>query len=140
MSSINSDSINADIIMIGTNPIEYYDSYNEALPSPSTEYVEDLIDFMQKQKDVVLNIYENIFTNEATQKTDSIIHYEIKLPENPIIIYKTCGICAFACFFLLSTLCFTILISAFKKNKKNINIVEAEPLSIKPIEIKKIDV
>ena len=136
----NSNSINSDVVMIGGNPIDYYESNDNMTPTPSTEYVEEMINFLEKQSETILESYKNIFTNNYnTENTNPTVVYEIHIPSSPIIVYRSCGFCIIVLLFVVATIVSTILLSC-KKNKKSVNIVKAEPLTVKPIEIKSINV
>ena len=45
---MNSDSINSDVVMIGSNKIDDYES-NNIVSIASTEYVEEMLKFLEKQ-------------------------------------------------------------------------------------------
>tara|TARA_B100001989_G_scaffold16637_1_gene10260 strand:- start:238 stop:621 length:384 start_codon:yes stop_codon:yes gene_type:complete len=124
--------------MIGSHYSEHYEDSNNALETPSTEYIEDMLNFLDKQREIILESYNNIFKNQKfIEKKPPTLIYEINIPDQPIIIYKSCGICALVLLFLLATLCSTFLFSICKKNKKNVNVITTEPLTIKPVEINK---
>jgi hypothetical protein len=141
MSHINYDLVNPDVVMISSTPNEYYEYSNKILETPSNEYFEDILNFIEKQKQTMFESYKNIFKNEEfiENKTPTII-YEINIPDQSIIIYKSCGICAILLLFLLATICSTFLFSMCKKNKKNVNVIATEPLIINPVETKNINV
>lgn len=139
MSHINSDSMNTNFLII--DPTENYEYYNKIPETPRSEYIEDMLNFLEQQKEMIFESYNNIFKNEEfIENKTPIVHYEIKIPDNPIIIYETCGVCSILLMFLLATLCSTFLFSICKKNKKNVNVITTEPLIINPVETKNINV
>ena len=137
---MNYDSINSDVVMIGSNKIDDYES-NNIVSIASTEYVEEMLEFLEKQKETILENYQKyIFTSEYnTENNNPTVVYEVQFSYSPVIVYRSCGICVIVLVFVVATIISTILFSC-KKNKKSVDVIKAEPLTVNPIEIKNINV
>lgn len=136
---MNSDLINSDIVMIGSNKIDYYES-NNILSIASIGYVEEMLNFLEKQRETILENYKSIFMSEyITENNNPIVVHEVQLFNSPVIVYRFCGICVILLVFVVATIISTILFLC-KKNKKSVNVIKAEPLIVNPIEIKNINV
>ena len=138
MLRLNTDSINSDVIIVGSNANDYYDEKD--FNFPSTEYIEEILNMVDRQKKFFDEVYKEIFLYYEQKPEFIDANYKIQTPEKSTVSITNYCFCTLLFLLLVTTLFSTICFSVCIKNKKKIKNFKVDPLDLENPEPKIIKV
>mgnify|MGYP004019285579 CR=1 FL=1 len=120
--------------MVGNNPIDYYDE--NYVSFPSTEYIEEILNMVERQKKFFEEVYTEIFLSYDQNPEFTNANYKVKIPEKNTILVTNYCFCTLLFLLLVTTLFSTICFSVCFRNKKKIKVVKVEPFDLENAEPK----
>jgi len=133
MIRLNTNSVNSDVIMVGSNN-EIDDYYENYVSFFSNEYIEEILNMAERQKKIFDKVYNEIFLSYDQNPEFTNANYKIQIPEkNKILVANYC-FCTLLLLLLVTMLFSTICFSVCFRKKKKIKIVNVEPFDLENAE------